>query len=350
MKQIFLFLVCFLIWNSAIGQTEDLFESEEILELTVQCDLKSLFKDRGNDPQYHEATLHYGTDQNAFDIPIRVRTRGHFRKMRSNCQYPPLYLNFSKSTTPENSIFRGQNKIKLVTPCRGDQFVVNEYLVYKLYNLITPMSFRARLVKVIFHDNVKNKSSDPYYGFLLEDKKKMAKRNNLYTVEVNKLKPQKTQKEDFLRMAVFQYMIGNTDWSVQYQQNIVLITDDPSNAPITVPYDFDHAGIVRAPYAKPAPELQLRSTLERNYRGYCIKDVDVYNPVFDIFNELKDEFYAIYMDNPLLSSSYVNQTIKFLDEFYGTINDRKKAEKDFLYPCDESGTGKVVIRGLKEEQ
>ena len=266
MKQIIFLLLCSLFWSIADAQTTSLFESEEILELTLQCDLKSVFKDRGEDSQYHEATIHYKDNRDTFDIPIKVKTRGHFRKMRTNCHYPPLYLNFAKSLTPENSIFQGQDKIKLVTPCRGDQFVVHEYLVYKLYNLVTSKSFKASLIKVIYHDNVKNKSSDPYFGILLEDEDQMAERNMSFTVEIKKLMPQKTIKKDFLNMAVFQYMIGNTDWSVQYQQNIVLITDDSTHTSSTVPYDFDHAGIVRAPYANPAPELNMQSTHQRRYR------------------------------------------------------------------------------------
>ncbi len=123
----------------------------------------------------------------------------------------------------------------MVTPCRGDQYVINEYLVYKLYNLITPKSFRARLVKVIYQDTVKNKSSDPYYGILLEEEKQMAKRNMSHSVEIERLSPKKTQKEIYLTMAVFEYLIGNTDWGVEYQQNIKLIKLDSTSIPITVP-------------------------------------------------------------------------------------------------------------------
>ena len=347
-KQIILLSLCFLSLSLVHGQTSGLFESDEIFELTLQCDLKSVLRDRGDDSQYHEATLHYLDNQETFDIPINIKTRGHFRKISSNCQYPPLYLNFEKSSIPEASIFRDQDKMKLVTPCRGEQFVINEYLVYKLYNLITPKSLKARLVRVIYHDDVKNKDSGPYYGILLEEEEQMAERNKLHTVEINKLKPQNTQKEDFLKMAVFQYMIGNTDWSVEYQQNIILITDDTTNKPYTVPKDFDHAGIVRAPYAKPAPELNMSSILERRYRGYCITDINQYSEVFDIFNQLKNDFYAVYNDNPLLSSSYINQTLKFLDQFYEIINDPQKSLKEFSYPCDPSGTGNVIIKGLRE--
>ena len=234
-KHILLFLVCFFLLNIAHGQTSRLFESDEILEMTLRANMKALFKDRGDDPQYHKATLHYQEDQTTFDIPIKVKVRGHFRKMASNCKYPPLYLNFAKSSTPKASVFRGQDKTKLVTPCRGDRYVINEYLVYKLYNLITPNSFRARLVKVTYQDTVKNKSSDPYYGILLEEEKQMAKRNLSISVEIKKLSPKNTQKEDFIKMAVFQYMIGNTDWSIQYQQNIKLLAEDSTSIPITVP-------------------------------------------------------------------------------------------------------------------
>jgi hypothetical protein len=149
-----------------------------------------------------------------------------------------------------------------------------------------------------------------------------------------------------LTMAVFQYMIGNTDWGVEYQQNIKLLASESIPYPSTVPYDFDHAGIVRAPYAKPAPALKMSSTLQRRYRGYCMKDMSQFTPIFEVFNQHKDDFYAIYSDNLLLGDSYKKQTLKFLDDFYEAINDPKKAKADFLYPCDPNGTGNVIIKGL----
>jgi len=349
-KHVLFFLASFFLMTHAIGQSSNLFDSDEVLEFTLQGDLKELFKDRGDDPQYHVATLHYQADQNTIKIPLKIKTRGHFRKISSNCKYPPILLNFAKSSTPKSSAFKGQDKLKLVTPCRGDQYVIHEYLVYKLYNLITPKSFKARLVKVIYQDTVKNKSSDPYYGILLEEEKKMAMRNLASSLKKNGLRPNGIKKEDFLKMAVFEYMIGNTDWSIQFQQNIKLITVDSISLPIAIPYDFDHAGIVRAPYATPAAELQLSSTLQRRYRGYCIPEMNQFTEVFETFNQLKDDFYALYKDNPLLSNRYQNQTLKFLDHFYETINNPQKAREAFSYPCDRSGTGNIVIKGMKKNE
>jgi hypothetical protein len=349
-KYVLIFVVGCLFQNIAHGQTARLFDSDDVLQLTLRTDLKKLLRDRGNDSQYHRATINYQEDGNNMDIPIRVKTRGNFRKKAGNCQYPPLLLNFAKSRTPNNSVFMGQDKLKLVTPCRGENYVIQEYLVYKLYNIITPKSFKARLVQMTLEDTLKAKSSAPLYGILLEEENQMAIRNLSESVNQIGLRPQDLPQNEFLKMAVFQFMIGNTDWSIQFQQNIKLINDGTNTYPIPVPYDFDHAGIVRAPYAKPTPELNMSSTLERRYRGYCMQDMNQFEPIFETFNALKDKFYKFYEDNPLLSSGYRKLTIKFLDEFFQTINNPKKASQAFLYPCGTSGTANVVIKGLKERK
>lgn len=204
-------------------------------------------------------------------------------------------------------------------------------------------------MKVSYQDTVKNKTSDSYYGMLLEDSKIMTQRIAMNPLKRKKLPPQSIERTDFLRMAVFQYMIGNTDWSIQYQQNIKLATSETLNLPIAIPYDFDHAGIVRAPYANPAPELKMNSTLQRRYRGHCIEDMSEFTEVFKTFNDLKDKFYAVYENNPLLDEKYQARTIKFLDQFYETISDPDKASQAFSYPCKKSGTGNVVIKGLKKD-
>ena len=105
---------------------------------------------------------------------------------------------------------------------------------------------------------------------LLEDENKMAKRNGGISI-TRKMRPNQTEPNTFLTMAVFQYLIGNTDWSVQYMQNIKLVAADSIAVPVAVAYDFDHSGMVNAPYAKPAEELRMSSVRERRYRGYCIR-------------------------------------------------------------------------------
>jgi len=332
----------------ADAQTHELFEGVDLLEITLSGNINELFKDRANDSEYRELSLSYkGVDNNVISIPIKVKTRGHFRKQKGVCKNPPLLLNFSKEQS-KNTLFEKQDKIKLVTPCQGEKFVVREYLTYKLYNLITPKSFKVRLVKIVFDDPIAKSPTEAQYGILIEEEGQMAKRNNSISVEGKIVRPEQTDNNDFLTMAVFEYMIGNTDWSVQYLQNVKLISDESGALPVPVPYDFDHAGIVGAPYAKPAEELLLSSIRERRYRGYCLKEMNQFMPVIERFNEKKTEFYNVYKDNPLLDEGYIKSTVKFLDDFYKTINDPKRLKSEFQYPCDVNGTGNVVIKGLKK--
>jgi len=343
----FLGLVLTFFLGDLSAQPDQLFDSEEVLELTISGEFGDLMKDRGNDPQYHAFTLSYKHGGSPVSIPVKIKTRGHFRKLKENCTYPPMLVNFDNET--RNTLFAGQEKLKLVTPCRGDKYVVREYLVYKLYNQITPKSFNVRLVKVTFEDpHSKAKKAEPMYGMLIEEEEHMAKRNNAVPVEGKLTRPEQTQREDFLNMAVFEYLIGNTDWSVQYMQNVKLIATNDSSIPSTVPYDFDHSGLVSAPYAHPAAELLLSSTRERRYRGFCIEDMNQFTGVINRFTERKEDLYKVYTSSTLLEESYLKSTLKYLDDFYKTINDPKKLKNEFQYPCRPEWTGNVVIKGLKQ--
>jgi hypothetical protein len=328
--------------------TNRLFESDEILDLTLRGDIGSLLKDRTGEPQYFSMAISYfSSDSTPLNHDVKVRTRGHFRRLKSNCDYPPLLLNFSKENIPSHSVFANQGKLKLVTPCSDDKYVIREYLVYKLYNLLTVKSYKARLVRVTYEDTIKHKKTPPLYGILLENDDHLAARNASIVIEDKVVKPYQTDSETFFTTAVFEYMIANTDWSVQFRQNITLIAKNALETPLTVPYDFDHAGIVSTPYAKPAEELEMSSVRERRYRGYCITDMKKFNDTFALFNREKSNIYSVYTNNQLLlGERYVKTTMQFLDEFYSTINNEKAIQRVFSYPCDADGTGNIVIKGL----
>src|SRR4029079_9361053 len=169
---------------------------------------------------------------NQLSVNSQARTRGHFRKTMGHCTYPPLLLQFAKSDALSSSVFKDQEKLKLVMPCVGDDYVVREWLVYQIYNLVTPKSFRARLVSVELNDKKKKKSTSPFYGILLEEDRQMATRNDDVLIK-RQLRPEQTDSTAFLKMAVFEYLVGNTDWSVQYQ-NIKLVARDSLTIPIAV--------------------------------------------------------------------------------------------------------------------
>ena len=344
-KKHFLFYIAVFCAIQTCAQT-GLFEGDDVLSLKLKGSLRGLLNDRTSNPKHFPLLLSVTqADSVQLQMPVQVKTRGHFRRMKENCTYPPLLIQFPKTGTHLTSVFKEQKKLKLVMPCTGDEYVIQEWLVYKLYNLITPYSFRARLVQVTLEDDKTNKTSGPFYGLLLEEEKQLAKRNKMKQVE-KKLQPQQLQTDPFLMMTLFQYLIGNTDWSVQYLHNIKLLAKDSSAIPIAVPYDFDHSGIVNTPYAKPAEELHMSSVRERRYRGYCMQDVKAFEQVIAKFNSLKTEIYNLYSNCPLLDAKYKKSTALFLNEFFSIIDNPQKWQKEFAYPCDKNGTGNVVIKGL----
>jgi len=325
----------------------DLFGSDEIIELRLEGKVGELINDRGEDPSYHLMKLHYkeqGSTEETLDL--RVRVRGNFRRLEENCDKPPLKFNFKKHEAPDTSLFAGQRELKLVVPCQGEKYVLREYLAYKIYNLITDYSFRVRLARFAYHNIEKNELTDPVYAFLIEDQDLLAARKGGTLYDRNNLRPESIDEESFLRMSVFAYLIGNTDWSVQFQHNMKILFLDHKKAFVSVPYDFDLVGLVSSPYAEPAEALRLRSVRERVYRGHCMEDLSRLDPILDEFRQLKPRFYALYTGNEMLEDGYIESTLGYFDEFYKTINNRKQRNKVFSYPCKHYGTGNVVISGM----
>ncbi len=329
------------------NQHQDLFDSDEVIDFRLEGDIKTLMRDRGEDPSYHLMKLHVENLDLEESLDLRVRVRGNFRRLRENCDTPPLRLNFRRHEVPEHSLFAGHSSLKLVVPCKGEEYVIREYLAYKIYNLLTNYSFRVRLVRLSYHDTDSNRGSNPEYGFLIEHKSVLASRSNASLIERMNLRPEIVDQESFLRMSVFAYMIGNTDWSVQYLHNMEMLFLKNEKIYVTVPYDFDLVGLVSSPYAKPAEALKLRSVRERVYRGYCMDDLSVLDATFEQFRELKPEIYKIIKENTLLEGRYIDFATNYFDEFYDTLNNPRKMSRAFSYPCNRRGTGNIVISGMQ---
>jgi hypothetical protein len=338
----FLYLHPFPTW------AQELFGSDSILQIKISGDLRSLMADDGDDPSQHPIDIQYQDDKGATRrLSIAARTRGNFRRTMGGCTYPPIMLLFHDSVKVAGTLFHQQKKLKLVMPCKGDQYVAKEYLAYRVYQLLTPMAFKARLVKLTLEDTRKNKTSEPFLAMLLEEEHQLATRNNMVSVE-KKIGPRQAEVSAFHRMAVFEYFIGNTDWSVEYLQNVKLLAKDSNGIAYTVPYDFDHAGIVSPPYAKPAEQLELSSVRERRYRGYCLTDLNLLKPFFTEFQQARDKINSLYETASYLDASNKKTAVKFIDDFYKVMADEEKWKKEFAYPCDKNGTGNVIISGIQK--
>lgn len=315
-----------------------LFESDEALEITMEMDIRSVLRDRGEETDYHPLTVSWTNEQGELmEVAARVKVRGNFRRQRENCRFPPLRMRFEEETVV-GTVFEGQEKLKLVTHCQTgraeyQQYVLQEYLIYRSYNLMTDKSFRVRLAEITYSDS--DKRDDPFtrFGFIIEDEDKMAERLGGRILEVENVHPDLTDYELSNRLAVFQYMMGNTDWSIPNLHNIKLVMPEGEQTPYAIPYDFDWSGIINARYADPNPMLNIRSVRQRVFRGLC-RTPEEFMKEFTFFNENRTAIFQHHQDLvPPLTEDQFEEAVEYLDEFYAIINDPDEAKDEIIDEC-----------------
>jgi hypothetical protein len=301
--------------------------------MELRTDFSAIEIDRTGNPVYHNGELiYYSPDGDTTKLSVKVRARGNFRLNPENCDFPPLLLNFNISEV-KNTLFDNQDRLKLVTPCQSEEDLLEEYLIYKLYNQITDLSMKARLVKILYYDTRIDKRVFDKFSYFIEEKDHIAERNNAF--EKDKLMtPFDLNGENVKRMTVFQYIIGNKDWFITTRHNIIILQpNDTSLAPYAVPYDFDFSGFVNASYTKPrdVPEELLEK--RRKYKGICYT-VDEFNDVFDYFRELRPVFESIINNMKLISRNSRRQDIKYLEDFYKVTENNELIKQEFLNVCN----------------
>lgn len=321
-----------------------LFGPEEPLQFTLLVNYKQLLRDRGEEREYHAATvvLRYPM---ADTITLKVRARGKHRRDPSVCGFPPLLLNFPK-TKILHTVFAGANRLKLVTHCRNEELVLREYLVYKLYNIISNYSFRVRLCRIRYEDMADKRKPEVRYAFLIEDENDLARRcGGAWLADELLVRMDATDNTAMARLALFQYMIGNTDWSVPYRHNIKVLFVERTRRTIPVPYDFDYTGIVWPPYAKPPPEIGIKSVRQRIFRGYTYPEA-VYAALLLYYQSKRTAIYQVYQASPLITPKYRRQTLKYLDRFYETLNSPKHFDRRIKAIGRQNERRRIMIKGL----
>ncbi|MFN2457126.1 MAG: hypothetical protein ABR502_02885 [Chitinophagaceae bacterium] len=323
--------------NISAKDSVRIFDDDNPISVTMITDLKMLIRNK-QDGKYQNALFSCRLpDSTTVSEEILIQTRGHFRL--NHCQIPSLRLNFRTPKSPRLSFLK---ELKLVNTCnnRGDyeQLLIKEYLVYKIYNLLTDISFRVRLLRITYEDIKGQSRPFTQYAFLLENVDAMAKRNGCKELNNIKLHAQVANREQMTMVDVFQYMIGNTDWSVIGNHNIKVIQprNDSIANPYPVPYDFDFGGLVNADYANPPPNLPIQSVRERLYRGFP-RTTEELQKIFDVYNKRKDKIYSLINNCQQLQAGHKKDMISYLDEFYKSINNKKEVQRIFLDNARQGG-------------
>jgi len=316
---------------------QDLFHSDEVVKLSIESDFKNLIK-RKHEGEYQPATFkYYLNDTVLVTREIKIKPRGNMR--RSTCYFPPLMLNFPKKEAVLKQV-HDFDKMKMVLDCkRGDiyeQYLLSEYYAYKLYNIITDYSFRVRLFEITLVDineKIKNLKS---YAYIIENVDQLAIRHNAMPIETKNIRDNYTDLNTLSQGYIFQYLIGNTDWSIPGKHNIEIIkSKDPTIlTPHSIPYDFDYAGIVNTNYAVPDERLGIQTVRERVYRGICIDESYILQAVKK-FIDSKEKIYELYNSEGLMGKKNLQNTIQYLDDFYDVIENEKSLERHILKQCRE---------------
>lgn len=313
-------------------RTSALFESEDLLNISLKFDI-SEYRRKKSDVDYLDGDLSYALNGDTINEKIKLRSRGIFR--RNYCELPPIMLNFKKKDS-EKGLFNHINKLKMVTQCPhgNTEYILREYLAYKLYNILTPNSFRVRLARVTYINTARKDKSVTEYAFFIEPEELLAGRMN--SVAINQNVTQKQVRPEMMdRMAIFNYMIGNTDWSVPISHNIQLFTEKrpiSEDLAIIVPYDFDFSGFVNTDYSAPFNGLKITSVRQRLYLGIC-RDKEIFIKDFNEFLENKSEFMKVINEFPYLGDKPKKDMTGYIESFLRELNKPDNLIKTILGQC-----------------
>lgn len=301
-----------------------LFASDQPIKITIQAPLGTLMRNRAFTGEVAGSV----TDPSGVKLPASFALRGITRRTAETCEFAPLRVNFTGQPAA-GSLFASQNRLKLVTHCRNasgfQQNVLLEYAAYRMYNLLTPFSMRARLATIDYVDE-NGRPIISRVGFFLEQASDIARRNNLREVVAGERIPVAwLNPVDAARYSLFQDMIANHDWSMRAGppgdeccHNARLMGVGAPGQVIPVPYDFDFSGLVNASYATAPDELGISTVRQRQYRGYCLHN----GPALAAARQLRakrSEMLAVLAQTPGLDSRTIQSATAYLERFFTDI-------------------------------
>jgi hypothetical protein len=317
--------------RKADATARKLFQEETPVEFTLTSEFSLLNKERtpNNNKQFPGVITINGKDLN-----VKLSSRGHLRLNPRTCSFVPIKVTFAKDELA-GTVFEGQSDLKLGTHCQNekefDQYVMREYLTYKLANLVTPFSFRARLARATYVDAKSKKQVAVHNAVWLEHENDVAKRLSGRDVSLPRIEFKDLDKDSTTMMMLLEYMLGNTDYSIWALHNVVIVQDKKRTL-YPVAYDFDMSGMVHPPYAIPDARLRLRAVTDRLYRGPC-RTVDEFNAVAEQFRSKKADMVGAVDSMKELSGSHKSEMKDYLESFFRTIDKPESIKKNFVDGC-----------------
>lgn len=319
-----------------------LFAADETIHITIRGPVDVLARGGPDSRNVVPGTIGVNGTQDV--LPIQLALRGITRRQRDVCQFPPLRVVFN-SPPPAGSLFAGQRKLKLVTHCRSPEGFQNYLLLeagtYKLYNQLTPMSFRARVAQVDYV-TAAGAQITSRIGFFLEEIDDVGRRNGMREAKVGERIPvSQLSPPDAARVGLFEYMIGNLDWAMQagpvgdsccHNSPLIGPTGASSATLYPVPYDWDFSGLVDTPYAVAPDTVNVSSVRQRRYRGFCRHNAEARVEIARL-RSMQSQLMANYSTIPGLDPKMAKKATNYLGGFFADIATDASVESKLLKTC-----------------
>ncbi len=319
-----------------------LFSATSEMKVTLSGPWRTIRNYIKRDALYPAQLTYTGTDGKQHTINVEVAPRGITRRQRV-CDFPPLKIHFDKEKM-KGTEFRGNKSLKLVTYCKMpseyEQYYIKEFLIYRIYNLITEYSFRVRPMIIEYKDSQSKKFSISRFSFLIEDVDDVAKRNDLKKLAVAQISYKTLDPVEISKFAIFQFMVGNVDYasndgpehdSCCHNSRLIGAGDDLVPK-YSIPYDFDSTGLVDADYAFAPTQLKLHNIRQRLYRGFCFAN-DKLPETVALFNAKRSDILALFKNDAHLNDHNRKKAIKYIEDFYKIINDPKELKEEITDKC-----------------
>ena len=318
-----------------IDTSADIFESDEPMKITLTLDLKKYQKEKMKGEYMPVHFLYEFNDTLILEKEMRLKARGVFR--RSHCSLAPFWLNIRKADV-ENVRLQDVNRFKVVTNCQGskayDEYVLKEYLAYKIYNIISPVSFRVRLVRMKYVDTGRKNKLTEGWAFLIEPEEMLAERLGAVAIKKDDLSTVLMKPGEMDLAAMFMYMIGNCDWSITGRHNMKILgmPGFGSEGYTPVPYDFDYSGLVDASYAIPGENLGISSVRERYYLGPC-RDDEAFLATIEQITKHKEEILQMVNEFEYLEPKYKEKAIAYLESYFNEAGSDQQLQYSLQKTC-----------------
>ncbi len=318
-----------------------LFEADEPLPLVLELPLKDLRRRAQSKPTVAGTLRYTDIDGTVIELEVEVTTRGKSRL--ELCSLPPLSV-YLKQQQVESTLFAGQTKLKLVTQCQSRsvfrRYLMQEYAIYRTYNLLTEFSFQVRMLQVTYRDSGGRRDKDMVQpAFFIESREAVAQRHAMRTIDANRVNVRQLDPRQLSLLSLFQYLVGNTDWSARKgpgterccHNGKVIAPVDSDEGWVVLPYDFDQSGIINTSYSAPSDVLSIKSVRQRLYRGFCATSAQL-DSTIATFNEHRVEIEELFGNASDVSSANKSAR-KYVQGFYKIINDPKKRQRKIIDAC-----------------